>query len=151
LITIPNSTITSASINNQGAPSVRRHSLNLALGRDLPVDQIAAARDRLHAWLKSYPAVEPEDTEVAVELNRETGAELKVNFTLREVSSSSALPSRKHEGKKSLNGSVAAGVGAVSATDETSARQEITYTVLRIVQALRRSNTAENKELLRAG
>jgi MscS family membrane protein len=111
LVTIPNSTITSASIDNQGTPFVRRHSLSLALGKEMPVVQISSLRDRLHAWLQDCPAVDPDETDVMIDLHRETGVELRVDFALRNT----------------------------QGADEANVRQEITYSVLRMVQALESS------------
>jgi MscS family membrane protein len=114
LVTIPNSTITSASINNQGTQVVQRHTVSLALGKDMPVEEISGLRDRLHAWLQDYAAVNPEETKVTIDLHRETGVELEVSFVLADTPEA----------------------------DEANARREITYAVLRMVQALEHSGTA---------
>jgi MscS family membrane protein len=110
LITIPNSTITSASINNHGVPAARRYSATLALGKDMPAEQVASVCQRLEAWLQEHPAVKREGTEVTVALNRESGVELQVNYQLRDDED----------------------------VNEALARQEINYGILSMVQALER-------------
>jgi MscS family membrane protein len=106
LVTIPNATITTASISNQGADSLGRHSITLALGKEMPVDQIMSLRDRLDAWLQANPAIKADETDVAIALNREVGTELRVSFVLREGQD----------------------------TDKADVCQEINYGVLRMVQ-----------------
>jgi MscS family membrane protein len=124
LLTIPNSTITTASIDNQGTEVARRHSIHLPLGKDLPVDQLAALRKRLLTWLHDHPAVIPDASVVSIALHPEAGAELQVNFMLDD------------------------GEG----TDEAAARQEINYAILRMVQDLGRPAPAPaaRQELQRA-
>jgi MscS family membrane protein len=112
VVTVPNSTITDSSINTQQSDTAHRHSVSLALDKDLPVEQIASLRDRLETWLQEHAAVIRDETDVRVALHKDGGAELQVNF--------------------SLNG----GEGI----DEASVRQEINYTVLRMVQSVRRSD-----------
>jgi MscS family membrane protein len=111
LITVPNSTIASASIANQEGQGPRRQLVTLALGKDMPVEQIAALRDRLHGWLLDHPAIDADLTDVTVGLRPESGAELQVQFGLRD----------------------APGV------DEAKVRQEITYAVLQVVQTPERA------------
>jgi MscS family membrane protein len=108
LVTVPNSTIASASIDNQGPQTARRHTVTLALDKGLPVEQIAALRDSLEAWLHGHAAIDPEETDVTIGVHREAGPELQVAFALR----------------------------AGQEADEANIRQEINYTVLRMVQAL---------------
>lgn len=108
LVTIPNSTIASASIDVRGALANRRHAATIALGKDMPVEQIASVRDRLHDWLRGHPAVNPETIDVSIGLHRDSGAELQVNLLLREA-----------------NGA-----------DTASVRREINYAILRVVQQL---------------
>jgi MscS family membrane protein len=114
VVTVPNSTIASASIDNQGAQTVRHHTLTLALDRDLPVEQVAALRDRLEARLRDHPEIDPAETAVSIGVHRDAGPELQVTFALRS-------------GQEQ---------------DETSIRQEINFTVLRMVQSLARPDTS---------
>jgi len=113
LVTVPNSTIAAASIDNQGQ-TVRHHTVTLTLDKSLPVEQIAALRDRLDAWLRNHAAIDPDETDVTIGVHREAGPELQVSFALR----------------------------AGQEADEASIRQEINYTVLRMVQALERPGSA---------
>ena len=108
LVTIPNATITSASIDNLGNEIDRRQSLALALNKDFPIGRIVALRERVETWLNDFPDVETGKTKVAIELHRERGVELQVNYTLQEGH--------------------AADAGAV--------RQEITYIVLQMSQEI---------------
>jgi MscS family membrane protein len=108
LVTIPNSTIASASIDIQGSEAPRHHRVSVALGQSLPVEQIASLRDRVHGWLRAHPAVDAETSEVNIDLHRETGAELQVNLLLRNV----------------------------AGTEEAQVRREINFAVLRMVQGL---------------
>jgi MscS family membrane protein len=122
LVTIPNSTIASASIDIQGAEAPRRHTATVALGKGLPVEQIANLRDRLHIWLRSHPAVKAETSEVTIELDRATGAELQVTLLLQDAAN----------------------------TDEAKVRREINYAVLKMVQALEQGGTSVRPELKKA-
>lgn len=112
VVTVPNSTITDSSINTQQSDTTHRHSVSLALDKELPVEQIASLRDRLEAWLRDHAAVIRDETEVTVALHKDGGAELQVNFAL--------------DGGQEI--------------DEANVRQEINYTVLRMVQSLRRAD-----------
>jgi MscS family membrane protein len=112
LVTVPNSTIAAAAVDNQGQQTIQRHSVTVALGKDLPIEQMAALRDRLENWLRSHAALNPDETEVSIGVHREAGAELQVTFALRE------------------------------GTDESRVRQEINYAVLRMVQELGRPATS---------
>ena len=91
-------------VSTQHAGETER--ITLALGKEMPVDQIMPLRDRLDAWLQANPAVKADETEVAIALNREVGAELRVSFVLREGQD----------------------------TDKADVCQEINYGVLRMVQ-----------------
>lgn len=107
LVTIPNSAIASASIDNQGNTVVRRFTAALPLSKDVPVDYVATMRTRLEGWLREHAAVDPSDVEVKICLRPTAGVELQVDVALR--------PSADH-----------------------AAPQEMSYAILRMVQALER-------------
>jgi MscS family membrane protein len=117
MVTIPNSTLASGSINNQGTETGQRNSVTLTLGKDMPVEQIAALRDRLHAWLQEHPAVDPNEVNVQVALHRENGVEMQVDFLLRNSEE----------------------------LDAAQAQRDITYGVLALVQAARKAETSSIK------
>jgi MscS family membrane protein len=125
VLMIPNSTLASTSIDNQGIPTGKCHSVSVSLGKEIPVEQIASLRDRLQTWLRDHPAVHADDVDVAVNLHRDTGVELQVNFVLQNTPEA----------------------------DEATARQEITYAVLRMVQAVQKPVTLSTyrAEVQRAG
>lgn len=123
LVTIPNSTIASASIDIRGEQTNHRHSATVALGKDLPVDQVASLRDRLHDWLRGHPAVNPASAQVTIGLHRETGAELQVNLLLHDV----------------------------DADDEAAVRHEINYAILKVVQEMEQGGPKGQAPLRAAG
>jgi MscS family membrane protein len=106
LITIPNSVITSASIDNQGF-SATRYYRAIVLGKELPVEEAASMRDRVEIWLQANSKAKPETIEVGIGLDREKGLEMQVQLMLKEG----------------------------PAMEEARARQEIDFGVLRIIQA----------------
>jgi MscS family membrane protein len=139
LVTIPNSTITSASIANQGVPAVRRHTLSLALRKDMPAGQMSSLRDSVLAWVQDHPEVDSNEVDVTIELNRDTGVDLRVEFALHTAALRDPLRAVASKG----DGNPVAG----------NVRQEITFAVLRMVQALEpvEPSSAVRAELQRAG
>src|SRR5262249_19359560 len=82
LLTIPNSAIANASIDNMGARSARRYSAALLVAYETPLDRLSAFRDALRQWLTEHPKVRKEKADVHIHRLAESGIEVTLNFYL---------------------------------------------------------------------
>lgn len=83
LVSVPNSMIASASVNNMGARSARRFQTAVLLGADTPADKVLALRDDLQGWLAAHPQVAPEQLEVVLERLTDQGVKLTLRVYLK--------------------------------------------------------------------
>ena len=82
LLTIPNSVIASASIDNMGARSFRRFKASIMIHYRTPMDRVMKLRDRLERWLAANPSVRPDKIEVAIQRLADNGVELALSLYL---------------------------------------------------------------------
>jgi MscS family membrane protein len=82
LLTIPNSTIAAASIDNMGARSFRRYKTAVLIHYRTPLTHLADLRDRLREWLADHPHVRRDKIDVAVQSLGEKGIELVLSVYL---------------------------------------------------------------------
>jgi MscS family membrane protein len=82
LLTIPNSMLASASIDNQGARAFRRIKTSFLVAADTPLTLLTQMRDQLFAWLSTDALIRKEWLDVHVHQITEKGVEIAVNLTL---------------------------------------------------------------------
>src|SRR5437870_3115492 len=75
LLTVPNSTIAAAAIDNMGARSYRRFKAAVLLHYRTPLSRVMALRDRLRQWLAGHPRVRPDKLDVAIQKLADNGIE----------------------------------------------------------------------------
>jgi MscS family membrane protein len=86
LLTIPNSVIASASIDNMGARSHRRVSTTILISLDTALDRLLQFRERLHTWLVEQPHVVRDRVGVHVHQVTEHGVEMNLGLFLTATS-----------------------------------------------------------------
>jgi MscS family membrane protein len=86
LLTIPNSTIASAPIDNRSTKAFSRCRLSLLVNYDTAPERILALRDRIRAWLTAHPRVRRDRVEVSVNQLTERGVEVMLDLYLTDVS-----------------------------------------------------------------
>jgi MscS family membrane protein len=91
LLTIPNSTITSAAIDNLTTKSFSRCKLTLLINYDTAPEHILALRDRIRDWLRDHPRVRHDKVEVSVNRLTEQGVEVALDLYLADLSSDKEL------------------------------------------------------------
>jgi MscS family membrane protein len=67
LLTIPNSVMASALIDNRGARACRRFRCTVSLAYGTPVDKVVAMRDGLRAFASGHPRFRPDKIEVHID------------------------------------------------------------------------------------
>jgi MscS family membrane protein len=85
LLTIPNSTIASAPIDNLTTKSFSRCKASLLVKYDMAPEQIIALRDRIRAWLLEHPKVRSDKVQVSVNRLTEQGVEVTLDLYLVDV------------------------------------------------------------------
>lgn len=80
LMTIPNSTIATSSIDNMGMRQARRYRTAVLLHHHTPLAQILNLRDQLKNWLLQHPLVEPQRLDVRLQRVTELGIEITVSL-----------------------------------------------------------------------
>ncbi len=89
LLTIPNSTIASAPIDNLTTKAFSRCKASLLINYDTRPEQILVLRDRIRAWLMDHPKVKSDKVEVSVNRLTEQGVEVTVDLYLTDASGGS--------------------------------------------------------------
>jgi MscS family membrane protein len=84
LLTIPNSTIASAPIDNLSTKAFSRCKTSVLLNYDTAPEQVVALRNRLRAWLMDHPKARPDKVEVSVNRLTEQGVEVTVDLQWAE-------------------------------------------------------------------
>jgi MscS family membrane protein len=79
LLTIPNSIIANASIDNRGARRYRRYRALLAISTDTTIDRLVALRDGLRAYAEAHALIRPDRVAIHVHALSNSGIELLVN------------------------------------------------------------------------
>jgi MscS family membrane protein len=110
LITIPNSIIAGASIDNRGARRVRRYRTVVGARADTPTDRLIALRDGLRAFAASHPGVVPERAEIYLQALNGPRVDLLVNLYLRVDSPDRELESRDELTREILRQAAEVGV-----------------------------------------
>jgi len=82
LLTIPNSIIAAAPIDNMGARSHRRFGTTVVLSPDTPCERLLEFRDRLRAWLGEQPQVVGDKVDVHIHQITDRGVELSLSLFL---------------------------------------------------------------------
>ena len=82
LLTIPNSIIAAAPIDNMGARSYRRFGTTVVLSPDTPCERLLEFRDRLRAWLGEQPQVVGDKVDVHIHQITDRGVELSLSLFL---------------------------------------------------------------------
>ncbi len=91
LLTIPNSTIASAPIDNLSSKAFARYKASLVVNYDASPERILALRDRVRAWLAANPKVRKDKIEVNVNRLTEKGAEVTLNLYLDDADGEKAV------------------------------------------------------------
>jgi MscS family membrane protein len=90
LLTIPNSTIASAAIDNRSTKSFTRCKASLLVNYDTSPERILALRDRIRAFLLEHPHVRRDKVDVSVNRLTEKGVEVTLDLYLAEVADADA-------------------------------------------------------------
>jgi MscS family membrane protein len=85
LLTMPNSTIASAPIDNLSTKSFSRYKATLLVNYDASPERILALRDRVRAWLAKNPAVRSDKIDVSVTRLTEKGVEVALDLYLADT------------------------------------------------------------------
>jgi MscS family membrane protein len=80
LMTIPNSTIATSSIDNMGMRQARRYRTAVLLHHHTPLKRILNLRDQLKNWLLQHPLVESQRLDVRLQRVTELGIEITVSL-----------------------------------------------------------------------
>jgi MscS family membrane protein len=91
LLTIPNSSIASAPIDNLSTKTFVRLKATLLVNYDTAPEHIIALRDRLRQWLLAHPKVRSDHAEVGVNRLTGQGVEVTVDLQLVHVSTDDEL------------------------------------------------------------
>lgn len=83
LLTIPNSVMASALIDNRGARTSRRFRTTIALAYGTPIDKLVALRDALRAFAASQPRFIPDKVEIHIGGLSASSVELFVQLFFR--------------------------------------------------------------------
>jgi MscS family membrane protein len=110
LITIPNSIIANASIDNRGARNSRRFRTIVGIRVDTPADRLVALRDGLRAFARSHPRVLPERIDIYLHTLNDAKVDLLVNLYLKVDSSAQELEARDELTREILEQARSAGV-----------------------------------------
>jgi MscS family membrane protein len=84
LLTVPNSTIASAPIDNLTTKSFSRCKATLLVNYDATPERILALRDRIRAWLTSHAKVRGDKVDVSVTRLTEKGVEVALDLYLAD-------------------------------------------------------------------
>jgi MscS family membrane protein len=82
LLTIPNSVVSNASIDNMGARSYRRFKASILIHYRTPLERVTKLRDRLERWLTANPNVRKDKIDVAIQRLADNGLELALSLYL---------------------------------------------------------------------
>ena len=82
VLTVPNSVIASAAIDNMGARSQRRLTSSFIVHPQTPLPALIDLRDQLRAWLHEQPNVNPEKVDVHIHRLTDAGIELTLALYL---------------------------------------------------------------------
>ena len=100
LLTIPNSVMAAALIDNRAARTCRRFRTVVSLAYGTPIDKVVAMRDALRAFAAAQPRFLPDKIEVHIGGLGDSGVELLVQVYFRVASTSrgAGLPRRAQPG-----------------------------------------------------
>jgi MscS family membrane protein len=88
LLTVPNSTIASAAIDNLSTKTFSRCKATLLVNYDATPERILALRDRIREWLSTHPNVRADKLSVSVNRLTEKGVEVALDLYLTEAGGS---------------------------------------------------------------
>ena len=115
VLTIPNSIIAAAPIDNMGARSRHRFSTTVVVSPDVPPDRLMELRDRLRAWLDGQPIVVRENVDVHIHRITNDGVELSLSVFLSTSTSAEETRFREDVNCEVLHQAAALGVGVAPA------------------------------------
>jgi MscS family membrane protein len=110
LITIPNSIIANASIDNRGARNSRRYRTLLGVSPDTPPDRLIALRDSLRAYAAAHPKALTDRIDIYLHTLSSSGVDLLVNLYFKVNSSAEELETRDELNREILHQVQSAGV-----------------------------------------
>lgn len=122
LLTIPNSTIATASIDNMGARSFRRFKASVMVHYRTPLDRVKALRDRLDHWLGEHPLVRHDKVAVAIQRLADNGVEITLSLYLAAKSGEEERKVRDEINCEVLRAAEAEGVFLTAAGAPLSAK-----------------------------
>ncbi len=85
VLTVPNSTIATAAIDNRSALALRRCTASLVLHCELAPDLLPTLRDRIREWLREQPKVRADKVEVNVNRLGDKGVEVALDLYLTDA------------------------------------------------------------------
>ena len=85
LLTVPNSTITSQSIDNLSTRTFSRCQATLLVNYDTASERILSMRDGIRAWLLEHPKVRKDNVDVSVNRLTDKGVEVSVDLYFVDV------------------------------------------------------------------
>jgi MscS family membrane protein len=94
LLTIPNSIIAGASIDNRGVRQYRRYRTLVAVATDTPIDRLVALRDALRAYAGEQPLIRADRVAIHVHALTNAGVELLVNVYFKVATIGEELQAR---------------------------------------------------------
>ncbi len=115
LLTIPNSTIAVASIDNMGARSFRRFKASIMIHYRTPMDRVMKLRDRLERWFGQQSAVKPDKIDVAIQRLADNGVELALSLYLQAADGADERRLRDQINVEVLRAAEQEGVGLTAA------------------------------------
>jgi MscS family membrane protein len=115
LLTIPNSVIAAASIDNMGARSYRRFKASILIHYRTPLDRVTKLRDRLERWLTCNPNVRQDKIDVAIQKLADNGLELSLTTYLAATDGKQERRLRDDINFELLRAAEQEGVGLASA------------------------------------
>ncbi len=82
LLTIPNSTIAAAGIDNLGVKSFRPYSTSVLVGYETAAADLGRYREGLLQWLRQHPGIDHDKAKISIERFTEHGVELTLSLLL---------------------------------------------------------------------
>jgi MscS family membrane protein len=103
LITIPNSIIATASIDNRGARNSRRYRTFLSLDYKTPLDDLIALRDSLRDYALGHPLIRADKIEICIHTLSSAGVELLVSLYFKVSTGQDELAARDELNREILD------------------------------------------------
>lgn len=115
LLTVPNSTIAVASIDNMGARSFRRFKASIMIHYRTPMDRVLKLRDRLEHWFGEHANIRPDKIDVAIQRLADNGVEMALSLYLQAADGAEERRLRDEINVELLRAAEQEGVGLTAA------------------------------------